>query len=325
MRRPAVLLVLVALLGIGTSPAWADGPAPAVAGPALEEPADDLAAALRCPSTFTHPDREVVLLVHGTAVTAEEHWGWNYAKHLPATGRDVCTVALPDRALGDIQTSAEYVVAAVRTLAATHGEVDLIGHSQGSIVPRWAIRWWPDVAAAVDDAVLLAGPHHGTVATDVACGAGSCAPAAWQMRPGSDFITALNAGDETPGDVSWSSIYSQTDELVQPFSTAVLDGAANVAIQDLCPGRPVHHAGLNSDPVVWALVLGALDAAGPADASTVDPVSCVKPSYPGATVADVVGGNLLLYGNGALALAQHEQVRSEPALRGYAGGGRATA
>ncbi len=173
MRRLVVLLAAAGLLIAGVAPAHAGHGSPANGpGPKLREPASKLAAALTCPQRFTHPKREVVLLVHGTAVTAEEHWDWNYGKHLAATGRDVCEVHLPDRALEDIQTSAEYVVAAVRILARTHGPVDIIGHSQGSIVPRWAITWWPDVRTAVDDVILLAGPHHGTAIADVACAGG---------------------------------------------------------------------------------------------------------------------------------------------------------
>ncbi len=138
------------------------------------------------------------------------------------------------------------------------------------------------------------------------------------MRTDAAFIAALNRGDETPGGASWSSIYSQTDELVEPSTTAVLDGAVNVAIQDLCPGRPVHHAGLNSDPVVWKLVLGTLDAPGPVDPSSVGPETCLRPWAPPETAADVIGGNVLLYGNGAQALVQHRQVSEEPPLRAYA-------
>jgi hypothetical protein len=47
-------------------------------------------------------------------------------------GIDVCTVDLPDRALTDIQVSAEYVVYAVRHMREHyHSKVDILGHSQG--------------------------------------------------------------------------------------------------------------------------------------------------------------------------------------------------
>ena len=295
----------------------------ALAVAAIASPSADAAAApegLSCSTPFAHPDREVVLLVHGTAVTADEHWGWNHGKHLPATGRDVCSIELPNRALTDIQVAGERVAAAITWLAGAHGTaVDVIGHSQGALVPRWAMRWWPEVAAAVDDAILLAGPHHGTTSTEGVCAAGSCPEAAWQMRAGSAFLGALNRDGDVVDGPDVSSIYSATDELVQPASTAFLDGAANVLLQDVCPGRPVHHAGLNSDPVVWALIVGTLDEDGPVDLADVDAATaCTAPWYAPMTAADAIGGNVLLYGNGGLATTEAEQVDAEPPVRDYA-------
>src|SRR5436309_1552624 len=88
------------------------GPVRADTGPALAVAEDDLKAALTCPSGFTS-DRDPILLVHGTAITADEHWGWNYAEVLPTLGFDVCLVHIPDREMSDIQVSAEYVVYAI--------------------------------------------------------------------------------------------------------------------------------------------------------------------------------------------------------------------
>lgn len=313
MRSALAVLAVVAFLPI--QPAEATEP-----GPPLSVPQSTLAGALRCPSAFTHPGHEAVLLVHGTAVTAEEHWGWNYAGVLPEQGFDVCTVALPDRALGDIQVAAEYVVYAVRAVAeASGGPIDVVGHSQGGLEPRWALRWWPDIPTLVDDFVGLSAPNHGTVVADAGC-IFACAPAVWQMRQGSVFLTALNAPDETPGAVSYTSIWSQTDELVQPGSSSALDGAVNVAVQDICPGRPVHHVGVVHDPVVYALVVDALTSPGPADPSSVDPMLCLEATMPGVSVWDAAGGNLHVYGNGFEAFASHPTTPAEPPLAPYASG-----
>src|SRR5207247_9715001 len=92
-------------------------------GPALSVPDGELAAALTCPSEFTS-DREPILLVHGTAVTAEEHWGWNYANVLPALGFDVCLVHLPDREMSDLQVSSASIVYAIRKVARDSGKED---------------------------------------------------------------------------------------------------------------------------------------------------------------------------------------------------------
>src|SRR5207244_2189737 len=130
--------------------------------PAASAPASKRDSAVTCPDGLTHRDKPVVLLVHGTATTAEETWPLGLGKSLPLAGFDWCMVQLPDRALGDIQVSNGYVVAAVRMLARrTHRRVDLIGHSQGGLQTRWAIRWHPDVAKLVDDDITFAGSNQG--------------------------------------------------------------------------------------------------------------------------------------------------------------------
>lgn len=292
------------------------------AGPALDTDPATLDRSVRCPVGFSS-EHEPVLLVHGTAGRPEDHWSWGYQKVLPEMGFDVCTVRLPDFALADIQTSAEYVVHAVRTIAtASARKVDVVGYSQGGLEPRWAVKWWPDVRTRVDDLVTLASPHHGALSADLACLGGSCQPAIWQMNTGSAFLAALNREDETPGDVDYTSIYSLNDELVQPVlpePTAALDGASNVLVQDVCPARPVHHGNEPIDAVVFALVLDALTEDGGADPARVDTATCLETFLPGLTPEDEVAAQLLLYGNGGEATTfEGERVGAEPPVRSYA-------
>ena len=102
---------------------------------------------MRCPASFSGA-HEPVLFVHGTAGRSEDHWALGYQKILPDLGFDVCTVRLPDLALADIQTATEYVVHAVRAIAAKSGKkVDVVGYSQGGLEPRWAVKYWLDVQA----------------------------------------------------------------------------------------------------------------------------------------------------------------------------------
>ena len=114
-------------------------------------PADQAALALVCPSDVTDPGMSVVLLVHGSSGDGWTHYSEGLGRVLTGEGRDWCMVNFPDRALGDIQTNSEYVVAAVRALNARTGRpVSLVGYSQGALEVRWAVKWWPDVAATVD-------------------------------------------------------------------------------------------------------------------------------------------------------------------------------
>jgi triacylglycerol lipase len=256
-----------------------------------------------------------VLLVHGTGATGPLNWGWNYAKVLPTLGYDVCMVNLPDRALDDIQVASEYVVYAVRNIAQRSGhKVDVMGHSQGGLEPRWALKWWPDTQQLVDDWVMLASPNHGTVVADYPP-SGLCTEACYQMSTHSKFIAALNAGDETPGDVSYTSLYSQTDELVQPVTTAPLDGASNVMIQDLCPGRPLEHAAMAADAVTYALVIDAFTHLGPADPARINRNVCSQGTFPGVDVLSGFG----IFLNEVLSARSnpYHPVAGEPPLKPY--------
>ena len=260
--------------------------------PPWSVPEAELAAALRCPDGIRNPEREPVLLVHGTGTSGDEQWPWNYGILLPQRGFDVCWVTYPDRGLGDLQVSAEYVAYAIVALQQQTGRrVDVMGHSQGGLLPRWAVKFWPSARAAVDDVVLVAPPSHGTSVANGSSGSPVPMPAAFfQMRQGSQFIAALNAGDETPGDdVDWSVLYTDFDELVQPVSplpTAALDwqregpNVRNVRVQDVCPGRFVEHLTIGTtDRLSQELVLDAFTGEGPVDPARLGPVSplCVLP------------------------------------------------
>ena len=293
-RLALAALVAVAVVATGVTP----GPLRAADDPALSVSATSAASALHCAAPV-RPGHSPVLLVHGTFTNDDESWGWGYAKALPRLGYGTCTVTLPDRAVGDIQVATEYVVAAVRTLAGASGaDVDVVTHSQGGLEARWALRWWPAVRDDVDDLVMLAAPNHGTSVAGVATAAGASCPACWQMRPGSAFLTALNAGDETPGAVSYTSIYSAFDEVVPevpPPPTSALTGARNILVQDVCAGRPVEHLALLGDGAVFALVVDALAHPGPADPARMGPLACLQTILPGAdpvAFADVVAGDV---------------------------------
>lgn len=277
-----------------------------------------LERALSCSGPLNGP-REPVLLVHGTSVTADENWAWNYEKVLPDLGYDVCTVDLPHRALDDAQISTEYVVYAILSMSREAGRrVDVIGLSQGGLEPRWAIRWWPSVRATVDDYIGMASLNHGSVFADASC-VQSCIPVLWQSRvEGSNFMAALNSGDETPGKVSYTSVYSITDEIIQPYTTVPLEGGTNIAVQDLCPGRYVGHVQSASDAAYYALVMDALEHPGPAVLSRIDPLICSEVVMPGVDPVVAVERTAYVYYTAGLVQSEYEKVDREPPLAPYA-------
>jgi triacylglycerol lipase len=337
IRRSLCALALVALLAAAlanqasadSSELGADGlmrsSANNKSGPVLQAAVDTLAAALRCHDAAHTSGGEPALLVHGGSLTGSESWDWNYVPALNNAGIDVCTVDLPGRALTDIQVSAEYVVYAVRQMREHyHSKVDILGHSEGPVVARWAIKFWPDVRNSVDDMVGLEAAYHGTAVTNIFCATGSCVPVAWQLSLGSNLLTALNADDETPGDVSYTSIYSFTDDGVLPQLPQSVseqgDGATNVPIQNICPVRAVSHIQALADAVAYAVVLDAFTHPGPADPSRIDRSICGQLLLPGVTLDSfaihlaTIYATLYTYSSGIA----YPTVHREPPLRCYA-------
>jgi len=316
-RIKLIVIAAAAILSLGSPvPAGASLSAPPPVGPPLQESAEILAGALKCPATFkgTH---QPVLLVHATTETGERNFGTNFGRVLPKLGYDVCTVELVDEATGDIQLSAERAVYAIRTIHERTGQrVQVVGHSQGPLEVRWAIKYWPDIARKVDDLIGIAAPYHGWRQTDIYCSS-ACVAALWQMRMESKFMGALNAGDETPGDVSYTSVYTLTDELVQPYSTADLEGGTNITVQDVCPGRVVEHIEMIFDASVYGLVVDALSHPGPADKSRFDTALCLQRTMPGVTPADLVAGEVDFWTHAPPKLGEN-QLKSEPPLAAYA-------
>ncbi len=317
------------------------------AEPELKNSYETLEAQLRC-TEFVHDDKPPILLVHGTFTAGWEQYEWSYIPVLSELGYDVCTTTYPDRGLGDLQNSAEFVVHALRRIHEMTGrKVAMIGHSQGVAVPRWAIKWWSSAREAVDDFVMVAGPNQGTAIADPAAilerllgielpltGADLPLPAAFhQMAFGSQFIRATNLEDETPGDISYTAIYTMFDELVQPFAplpVAAVDFAqnnpnvTNLLLQDLCPGYVMEHALIGlADAVTFNLALDAINHPGPADIERAGGQAlCGLPLLPELSLSlpGLISGGAAIppleFENG-LPMALHLSV-GEPPLRDYA-------
>ena len=255
---------------------------PRAPGPALTTRAAALAAALSCPEGVKGK-RDPVLLVPGGGGNPGFVWS-PLEPVLRASRYPVCAVTMPLANFGDNQVAAEYIVSSIRAMAARSGRlVNVIGVSQGGMQPRWALKWWPDVRSLVGDVIGLAPANQGFAGAPALCGF-PCPPSTRQLIPGSQFLAALNDGDETPGRLSYSVISSATD-MSEPPLLNELKGESDdseTQVQEICPGREVDHGHIQFDAVAVALVLDALGHAGPARASRIPNATCAK------TYADLI-------------------------------------
>ena len=123
-----------------------------------------------------------------------------------------------------------------------------------------------------------------------------------------------------PGGADYTSIYSASDELVEPqlpTSTSALNGASNVLVQSVCPNHPVNHVALMRDPVVYALAIDALTHKGGADPSRIDPTVCAQEVIPGVDPTAQFNAEYW-YGYSFTDDSANYNVTEEPPVRAYA-------
>ena len=235
-----------------------------------------------CRPTAEHP--EPVVLVHGTFEDMLKNWS-TLSPVLADQGYCVFALNYGDQATGPVADSARelapFVDAVLRATGAK--KVDVVGHSQGGMMPRYWIQFLGG-AKKVDDLVGIAPSNHGTQGLVVPLGEGTTTSlvgatqtpcqACVDQQAGSAFLQELNADGDTVRGVDYTVISTRHDEVVTPYTSQFLVGdpsaVTNLTIQDLCPADPIEHDQTPNDPVVHQLVLAALEADGPAPA-TVEP------------------------------------------------------
>jgi len=316
LRSSAIAVAICALAG--AAPA-------AAADPPLTVPKAKLDAALHCHGKLHEAKRQPIMLVTGTGATGDEAYAIGKGA-FDAYRHPVCTVEFPAFTSVDIQVSVQYLVNGIRAMERRSGQpIAIFGISQGGLLPRWALTYWPSLREKVTDVLAAAGTQHGSTTGDLAaCATNGCPPAIWQQAAGSKLLAAINAQpDETPGPTAWTTVRSTADETVQPQTgphpTSALKGATNVVIQSVCPGRMVSHIGTALDSVTFAAFADALSHAGAARLSRLPKDVCAHPYAPGL---DEAATNAILGATGGVLadrlVNQVPRVTAEPAVRAYA-------
>lgn len=294
IRRAALVFAAAVALAAVAPAALAGGRGPYAPldrrGPGLSVPAAKLKASLTCTRGIAGDGRDPILLVPGTDLTPKANYSWNYERAFAARHWPYCAVSLPHDTTGDIQIAGEYIVYALRAMASKSGrQVDVVGYSQGGMLPRWALRFWPGTRSLVHDLVAIDPSNHGTLDADAAC-QGSCLPADWQQASTAHLIRALNSRAETFAGINYTVIFSRSDEIVVPNldasgSSSLHTGGgriANIAVQQICPNDASDHLAMGSyDPVAYALVVDALTHPGVADPARIPLSVCAQAFQPG--------------------------------------------
>ncbi|HEY6738137.1 MAG TPA: alpha/beta fold hydrolase [Actinopolymorphaceae bacterium] len=171
------------------------------------------AGASRAEASARPTDTRPVLLVHGWLGSPHDFTAMKHA--LAESGRPVYTIHL----LGQENVSNAHAIAdRVDRIAAEHdgSKVDLVGHSMGGLSTRYYVARLGG-SEHVHGYVSMGTSHYGYE--------GACALPellGGQMCPDSRFLTELDRGDDTPGSVAYTTIWSTEDTV----ESARLDGGA---------------------------------------------------------------------------------------------------
>ena len=235
-----------------------------------------------CKPSAAHP--YPVVLVHGTFADMSDSWQAlspllydnGYCVFALNYGSYNGSGPLGIYATGKIENSAAQLSTFVnRVLAATGAaKVDIVGHSQAGMMPRYYIKFLRG-ASKVHTLVGLAPSNHGTTLNGLFTLVGyfpgsnatlaDCSACA-EQEAGSSFITHLNAGGETSPGVNYTVIESANDEVVTPYTSAFLAPAPNVTnilLQKHCSLDQGEHLSMPYDHIADADVLSSLDLADP--------------------------------------------------------------
>ncbi|MFC9847176.1 esterase/lipase family protein [Streptomyces sp. NPDC060223] len=232
-----------------------------------------------CKPSTAHP--RPVVLVHGTFGNSVDNW-LALAPYLVTRGYCVYSLdygQLPGvplfHGLGPIDKSAEQLQVFVdKVLAATgSAKADLVGHSQGGMMPRYYLKFLGG-AAKVNALVGIAPDNHGTTLNGLANllpyfpGAqdllSSATPGLADQVAGSAFLAKLNAGGDTVAGVHYTVIATRYDEVVTPYRSQFLTGSDvnNVLVQNLCALDLSEHVAIGLlDRIAFHEVANALDPA----------------------------------------------------------------
>lgn len=250
LRVLATLLAIATAAVLGASPAMAD--TVDVSPPGANN--------WSCKPSPQHPNP--VVLVHGTFENMAKNWSV-LSPQLANAGYCVFALNYGNDATGPIEDSAQQLANFVDAVRGATGaaKVDLVGHSQGGMMPRYYLKFLGG-AAKVHDLIGIVPSNHGTT-TPLAQPAGYAdCPACTEQIAGSSFLQKLNAGGDTLAGPYYTVVSTKYDEVVTPYTSAFLSGptqqVANITLQDKCPTDTFEHDQSPNDPVVAQWVLNAL-------------------------------------------------------------------
>lgn len=237
-----------------------------------------------CQPSEAHP--EPVVLLHGLGGQSISNWFY-HAPKLAAAGYCVYSTTYDEGlfgelvgGLGSMRTSAVEVGDFVDEVLAATGaaEVDLVGHSEGTTVAAYYLKFEGGAekvkhfagfgsnfkGSTLNGLTSLINAAMPFIPNTTEFVRGQCASCLEFLAP-NQFLTDLAAGGYTVPGVTYTSIMSKYDTVVTPYTNGRIDepGVTNIVLQDKCGFDLSGHLAMAADPNVSLLIRRALDPQNP--------------------------------------------------------------
>jgi triacylglycerol lipase len=213
------------------------------------------------PASPAAPDADPVIIAAGTGAPREFYEP--LASRLRAGGYQVFIYTIPSP-LSPFEESAPSFEAFLEGVLDQTGRsrADVIGHSQGVILVRYAAKFLGG-GPKIDTMVSLSGGIYGsTLASNVNAAAGCLGLVLCQEAAiGSDFLKQLNEPNDAVAGVHHVNITSIHEEIATPYTNNLMYGTGditNVVVQYQCPANQVEHVFLPLDGAVASGIDDAL-------------------------------------------------------------------
>lgn len=231
------------------------------------------------PTPLAQP--RTVLLITGVTIPAV--WFDPIVARLERDGFRPVVYEPPDLLSGDLVENSEALAVVIEQIRAESGEdkIDILAECTGGLIARHYIQSLGG-DQYVNRMVTFISPQHGLPKAPLAYDFAGW-PALEDLSPGSDFLEMVNSAP-LPANVAVTSIYSCTDEYIQPYETSIIPGATNIG---LCNGF-VGHYQFFYDPAIYLVMHEALTQ--PVASAPTTPTAPTTPDDPTLDPSDDAGG-----------------------------------
>ena len=230
----------------------------------LDKYADELVVGELEPGPEPLDEPRTVLLI--TGVTIPQAWFGPIVARLERDGFRPVIWEPPALLSGSLFEASEQLADVVDQVRAESGQdkIDILAECTGGVIARHYVQSLGG-DAYVRRLVTFVSPQAGLPKAKYAAAIAGW-PALYDLTPGSEFLQAV-ASVPLPPTVAMTSIYTCTDEYIQPFTTSIVPGATNIA---LCDGTFVGHFQTFSDPDIYLIMHAALTEGDQDDDATGD-------------------------------------------------------